>query len=131
MQNVMKVYLSGGMRTDWQEKVKKACPNLLFADPMLNCGGEFEEYAAWDVHAVRVCDLVFCYMERSNPCGAGLGAEVGHAKGLGKTVILVLEKDNEHQPDRYLLWLSKMADVTYDDFDKGVEHLKSYQGMFK
>ncbi len=96
-----------------------------------NCDCEFEEYATWDVHAVRMCDLVFCYMERSNPCGAGLAAEIGHAKGLGKTVILVLEKDNEHQPDRYLLWLLKMADITFDNFEAGVEYLKRFEEMFK
>jgi len=126
----MRVYLSGGMRTNWQEKVKRACPDLRFADPMLNGGKIMAEYGTWDMHAVKKCDIVFTYMERTNPCGAGLAAETGYARGLGKTIILVLEKDNEHVPDRYLLWLAKMADITFDNLDDGIAYLQKYQGMF-
>ncbi len=128
---MMYVYLSGGMHTNWQEKVKEACPDLLYADPMISGCDEFDEYSTWDVHAVKMCDIVFCYMERSNPCGAGLAVEVGLAKGYGKTVILVLEKDNEHQPDRYLLWLTKVADIVFDNFEDGIAHLSRYQEMFR
>lgn len=65
-------------------------------------------------------------MERTNPSGFGLAVEIGYAKGINKTVILVLEKNHEIHKDRYLEFLMKAADVTFEDLDNAIEFLKSF-----
>ncbi|KKK63850.1 hypothetical protein LCGC14_2990150, partial [marine sediment metagenome] len=30
-----------------------------------------QDYTIWDLEHIRLCDVVFAYMEASNPCGLG------------------------------------------------------------
>lgn len=103
----LRVYLSGGFHSGWQDKVIEAVNQQVavefyshhlhraeveFYDPRTS-GLEFpRDYTAWDLQHLRMCDAVFAYMEASNPCGLGIALEVGYAKGLGKAVILVDER---------------------------------------
>ena len=131
----MKVYLAGGMRTDWQDKVIviKRYPDetISFYDPRnKNVENErqltLEEYGTWDLHHIKQCDIVFGYMEKTNPSGVGMACELGYAFGIGKTVILVLEEDNEHQKDRYIQFMKKVAHVTFKTLEEGIEYLKTF-----
>ena len=91
----MKVYLSGGMHSKWRDQVKASVQGgISWLDPCLHGLGNPAEYTAWDLAAVRKCDVVFAYMETSNPSGVGLALEVGFGLALGKTVVLVDEKDD-------------------------------------
>ena len=116
------IYLAGGMRSGWQDKVIEACKGLRFdfRDPRNNNTKELIEYAVIDLHHIKMSDVIFAYIEKDNPSGAGACVECGYAKGLGKTVIVV----NEKRDDRYLRFIEKVADIVFGDFDKGLDFLK-------
>ncbi len=122
----MKVYLAGGFHSGWQDKVKNAV-QAVYCDPRLKEPGitRLEEIATWDFHCIKQSDVVFACMERTNPSGFGLAVEIGYAKGLGKTVVLVLEPNHETHKDKYLQFLKKAADVTYESLEDAIHFLQS------
>jgi nucleoside 2-deoxyribosyltransferase len=120
------VYLAGGFSSNWNDKVK-TLTNVEFIDPRIKeVKKEFKyfEYGCWDLHYIKQCDICFVYMEKDNPSGYGLSVEIGYAKALNKTVILVLE--NGHEKEKYLLFLKNVADVIYDNLDDGINFLASF-----
>lgn len=126
-----KVYLAGGMRSGWQDTVKNSV-NLNFIDPRHKGNAKdktmsLSEYGTWDLHHIKICDIVFAYMERDNPSGIGMAIEMGYAKGIGKTVVLCLEQDHKTQKDRYLVFMEKAADVVFNDFNAAILYLKSFE----
>ncbi len=127
MKTKQKVYLAGGMRLGWRKKIKRL--GMLFFDPAQKESKKsmtLEEYVTWDLHYIKQCNIIFCYMEKTNPSGIGLAAEMGYAKGLGKTVILVIEP-NDTQEDRYLAFLRKVSDIVFEDFEEGLKYLKLFE----
>lgn len=137
---MIKIYLAGGFHGDWRtlvhDKIRgttRGRHNVVFLDPLepeLDENGKrkqlpFEEYTVWDLWAIRTADIVFVYSEATNP-GQGYIVEAGYAKGLGKTVILVRENNNQHMPDKYLKFLDCIADYKTDDLIKGIEVLKRF-----
>lgn len=128
-----KVYLAGGFKSDWEEQVKIACHDFDFINPKQKeykngsrIAMNINEYGKWDLHFVRYSDIVFVYVERGNPSCIGLAVESGYAKGLGKTVILVLEPNHETIKDNYLQFIAQVADIVFDDLDSGISYLKSF-----
>lgn len=128
-----KVYLAGGFRGNWQELVKENI-NLVWLDPKvkeINVQEQepmtLDEYGTWDLHHVKQADIVFVYCEATNPACIGLSVEAGYAKGLGKTVILVLEKNNITIKDRYLDFLRTVSDIVFDDLESGIKFLSKFQ----
>ncbi|MCK5015688.1 MAG: hypothetical protein KAS32_01335, partial [Candidatus Peribacteraceae bacterium] len=71
-------------------------------------------------------DIVFVYAERTNPSCIGLSVEIGYAKGLNKTVILVLEPRHETREDRYMQFLKKAANITFETLEEGIDYLQSF-----
>ena len=118
-----KAYLAGGFNSNWRERVKKL-DNVIFFDPEFKSEQEWFEYGAWDVHYIKQCDIVFGYMDNKNPSGYGLSVELGYAKGLNKTIILVLEKG--HEKDKYLQFLKVTADVVYEELLDGIKFLSTF-----
>lgn len=120
-----KVYLAGGF-SDWREKVKAIYLgyNIEFFDPKLKPDKHWSEYGTWDIHYVKQCDICFAYMDKNNPSGYGLSAEIGYAKALNKTVILVIEPG--HEKDKYFQFLKNFADVVFESLDEGIEFLKTF-----
>lgn len=120
-----KVYLAGGFTSDWRESIKSHFINdIEIFDPKLKPDKHWSEYGTWDVHYIKQCDILFAYMEKTNPSGYGLSAEIGYAKALNKTVILVIEPG--HEKDRYFQFLKQFADVVYETLDEGIEYLKTF-----
>lgn len=123
-----KVYLAGGIRSNWQEKVTSNVdaefynPRTKEVDKTLT----LEEFGTWDLHHIKKCEIVFAYMEKTNPSGIGMSVEMGYAKALGKTVILCLEEGNERIKDGYLQFMKKVADITFTDVDEAINYLKLY-----
>lgn len=128
-----KVYLAGGFRSDWASKVEDSTPNLDFINPkdkeykngdriIMNV----DEYGKWDLHFIKKCDICFVYIERSNPSCIGLCVEAGFAKGIGKTVILVLENNHETIKQSYLSFITQVADIVFIDLESGINYLKSF-----
>lgn len=129
---ITKVYLAGGFCGGWQINVKTQLKNcgFVFMDPSIKEIKEtpsYIEYGVWGLHAVKNCDIVFAYMQKDNPSGVGLAVEIGYAKGLGKTVILVLEKNNKYQKDKYLDFLRLVSDITFNDLQSGINYLNSFK----
>jgi len=128
-----KVYLAGGFKSDWSVRVKHSCDKFIWIDPRLK---EYKhgqrvvmnvnEYGKWDLHFIKQSDIIFVYVERSNTSCIGLSVEAGYAKGLGKTVILVLEPNHETIKDTYLQFLTQVADIVFEDLESGIEYLKSF-----
>lgn len=117
------VYLAGGMHSDWQERVKQACPNHRYIDPCCRNGmrlTEPAEYTAWDLAAVAQADIIFAYMEVDNPSGIGMACEAAYGKALGKLVVFV----NEHE-SKYLRFVDELADVSFTRFLDGLHFLSS------
>ena len=128
-----KVYLAGGYLSNWQDKVKREVPNLLFIDPRCK---EFDregkrvtlstiQYSVWDKHSIKSSNIIFVYAERTNP-GFGYALEASYAKGLGKTVILVLEDQNETIKDKYLMFLTSFANIVFSTLEEGIEYLRIF-----
>ena len=122
---MLNVYLAGGMRTGWQKSFTDLEEDEIYAnfvhfiDPRNNGTKVFEEFTFWDMFGVEKCDLVFAYLEKSNPAGHAMMVEAGYALGLGKRVIFV----NEQNDNKYTMFLAKCPRVIYfDNFDQGFNY---------
>jgi hypothetical protein len=111
------IYLAGGMHSGWQERVKESNKNFLYFDPCTHGLEKPSLYTAWDVTAVKGCDIILGYMEKDNPSGLGLATEIGIAHGLDKYIIIIDEKH-----DRYFQFAGQLADELYHDFDIFIEN---------
>ena len=128
-----KTYLAGGFKSDWANKVKECSNNIEWVNPK---DKEFEgskrvvmsvdEYGKWDLHFIKQSDIIFVYIERTNTSCIGLCCEAGYAKGLGKTVITVLEPNHETIKDNYLLFVTQVSDIVFDNLEDGINYLKSF-----
>jgi len=95
---VKKVYLCGGLVTRWQEAVIHAIEEsgdieVIFYNPDAQAIGAFDRpplsiYSPIDDLKIRECDVIFAYLEASNPTPINIALELGYGKGLGKTTIL-------------------------------------------
>jgi len=120
------VYLAGGFKPDWHEKVEMLT-NIECVNPKtkeMKKEVQPSEYGCWDLHFIKQCDILFCYVEKTNPSGVGLACEIGYAKAIGKTVVLVLE--TAHEQYRYFRFLESVSDVVYDNLDDAIRFLKSF-----
>ena len=121
----MKIYLAGGMKSGWQDDVARRLAHHEIVDPRSKeMTGEWnlDKYGAWDLSRIRTCDAVFGYMEASNPSGIGMAVEIGFAKGMGKTVVVVLE-DNytaTETDNRRIMFMSVAADYVAEDLDDAI-----------
>jgi len=123
-----KVYLAGGMHTDWQADVIMELNSdeypIVFYNPMDHqLGDAYHLYGPWDVAHVDACDILFLYHEKTNP-GFACTMEAAYAKGKHKFVIGVIEKGNTKLPDRYIKFVENFCDVVFDSLEDGIEYLK-------
>jgi hypothetical protein len=124
------VYLAGGFRSGWQDQIAEECVNLNLIDPSQHGLRPEEEYTTWDLEAIRLSDIVFAYAEATNPSLYGLALEIGFAKALGKTIVLVDEKTPKDPiTGRYLGMVRSSSDVSFDKFSDGLDYLKKFQSM--
>jgi len=86
-----KVYLAGGMRSEWRETIKAAMSAEWLGLTQHGLKDE-KQYTAWDLQAINDCDILFGFLEFNNPSGLGLMLEIGYAAALGKTIIFVDDK---------------------------------------
>jgi len=122
-----KVFLSGRLESNWQDKVIAEVPNLEYFDPRSHGLHGPTQYAIWDKYHVRSADILFGYMEQDNPSGYGLATEIGYARGLGKTVILVDERSQaDEQFSQYFAIVREMSDVVLDSLEEGIALLKRF-----
>lgn len=117
IRKVLVVYLAGGMKTAWQDVVKKAVPGVIFIDPREHGLKDEPGYTAWDLAGVERADIVFGYMEASNPSGAGLAVEFGWGGRAGKLLLLVEQEGYAQQ--RYFGMVRALAHARYQG-DEGL-----------
>jgi hypothetical protein len=125
---VTKIYLAGGLHSGWQEIVAGIAPRFTFLDPRNHELTDGAQYTLWDLAAIRRSDLVFAYLEPTNPAGYSLALEVGYAKALGKPVVLVDEKSTlTEETRRHTAMIHALADVTFQSLDDGLNYIKELE----
>ncbi len=122
------VYLAGGFGSNWQERViAELGGKFTFFNPQKHALSEAPEYTSWDLHFVQRCDILFAYMEATNPSGIGLTLEVGFAKALNKTIVLVDEKSlADPLFARRFKIVQESATITLNSLDDGMRMLLSF-----
>lgn len=123
-----KVFLSGGFKSNWQSKVIDELNELfIFFNPREHGLEHSDFYTTWDIHFVKECDILFAYMEETNPSGYGLAFELGVAYSLNKTIILIDEKSkSETTFAKYFKILHKPSGVVLTNLTDGIEYLKKF-----
>jgi hypothetical protein len=119
---IQRVYLAGGFHSGWQDKVKDALLNLtsvFLFDPRdvqhLSESGQASIEHYW----LQRVDIVFGYLEESNPCPLGLAVECGTAKALGKVIVLVNEQKRRS-------WFFEFTGAkVFGSLEDGIAHLRS------
>lgn len=126
--NKLKVFLSGGFKSDWQSRVIEQCnENFIFFNPREHGLYNPDQYTVWDIHFIKQCDIFFAYMEETNPSGYGLAFELGLAYGLNKTIILVDERSKKDEAfENYFKILHKPSNVVFENFEDGVKYLLAF-----
>ena len=115
----MKVYLAGGLNSDWRDKVMREIPDAIYIDPRTHdLEDNARAYTAWDLLGVERCDVLFAYLERDNPSGIGMALEMGYAKAKGKPILLVDERCDGHTN-----MLRAAATVAVSTFSEGLSLL--------
>jgi len=117
------IYLAGGFRSGWQNAVHKALPSWEVLDPSQHNLAEPSLYTLWDLEAIRQSSYVLAYMERTNPAGYALALEVGYAKALAKTILLVEEHDTEGRR-KYFEMVRQVSDHQFDTLEAAIRYLQ-------
>jgi nucleoside 2-deoxyribosyltransferase len=122
------VFLSGGFKSNWQQAVIERFQNkFTFFNPRAHMLDDPREYTYWDIHYIRQADIIFAYLEKTNPSGLGLVFEVGVAYGLNKTIILVDEKSAEDEIFRKYFHIVKQASSSVcSSLEVGLNYLESF-----
>lgn len=123
-----KVYLSGGLQLNWQEKVINACEGqFIFFNPREHNLDDPNLYTTWDIHFVKHCDILFAYMDEKNPSGYGLTLELGMAYAFGKTIILIDERSNFDPKFKiYFKIVHESASAVLPNLESGIDFLKRF-----
>lgn len=123
-----KIFLSGGFKSNWQLKVVEALKDqFIFFNPREHGLEHSDFYTTWDIHFVKECDILFAYMENTNPSGYGLSFELGIAYALNKTIILIDEKSPlDPQFGKYFKILHRPSGVVLSDLEDGINYLKKF-----
>ncbi|GAA6185572.1 nucleoside 2-deoxyribosyltransferase domain-containing protein [Aliiglaciecola sp. NS0011-25] len=122
------VYLAGGFKSGWQNIVKECCEHYSYFDPSSHNIVNPKEYTEFDLKAVREADIVFAYMEVSNPAGYALALEIGYAKALGKLIIFV-EEGLENPRKRYFDMVRYSSDFNFTSLQDGIEYLQKLENF--
>jgi nucleoside 2-deoxyribosyltransferase len=120
------IYLAGGFRSGWQQIVRRALPCWEVMDPSEHGLAEPSHYTDWDLRAIKQSDYVLAYIERNNPAGYALALEVGYAKALGKTILLVEEHDTEDRR-KYFEMVRQVADYRCETLDAAIHQLQELE----
>jgi len=123
------VYLAGGFQSGWQDKVMKKTLCLEYIDPRIHGLDDEKEYTEWDLSAISKSDVVFAYLEPTNPGGYSLALELGYAKALGKYIIFIDEKSTKNVTiSNYFGMVRSVANEVYVSLEEGIEGLSKLVG---
>jgi nucleoside 2-deoxyribosyltransferase len=117
-----RIYLAGGMKTNWQQRLHHALLNHTLIDPRLHGLSDERAYTEWDLRAIRSASLVLAYMDTGNPSGYGLSLEVGYAYAVGKEIWYVCEDASPRQ--QHFGIVRAVADRTFCSLDAAIQALR-------
>jgi nucleoside 2-deoxyribosyltransferase len=122
--NLLRVYLAGGFKSRWQERVASDLrEGFELLDPSRHGLAHPRDYVEWDLKAIRACDVVLANMEGSNPGGYALALEIGYGKALGKKIVLV-ESQLDSTRDRYFEMVRQVADARFTNLESAITYLR-------
>jgi nucleoside 2-deoxyribosyltransferase len=123
----LNVYLAGGMTTsDWQSIVmhRVSKEGFTFFNPRHHKLDDSKEYSNWDLFYVSKCDVLFAFMQDTNPSGIGLSLEVGYARALNKLIILIDEKSiTDSNFKKYFSLVRETSSIVFENLDDGINYL--------
>lgn len=128
MKKPVDVYLAGGMRSGWQDRVKADLRKLYekglvrWSDPRDNQTAVPEEYKLLDVIRVESADIIFGYAEDTNPGLFALCIELtlGHARGAKTILINGLNEAKDPARFRSFGFVSVSCDFQTAEYHKGI-----------
>lgn len=123
-----KVYLAGGMNeSNWQKKVidQMGETSFIFYNPREHSLINSKEYTFWDLFYVKQSDILFAYMQEDNPSGIGLTLEIGYARAMDKSIILVDERSaiDDAFANRFKI-VRESSTIVFNNLNDGIEFLK-------
>lgn len=118
------IYLAGGFKSRWQSHVIEQLPDFVFFDPSQHNIQDPVEYTRWDLDAIRASDIVLGYMESTNPGGYSLALEIGFARALGKSVLLV-DEIKDPLVSRYFEMVRQCSDQVFTTLAQAIENLRT------
>lgn len=132
MKKPVDVYLAGGMRTGWQEDVKRDLKKLhdaglvRWSDPRENDTRDPKEYEPLDMMRVETADIIFGYAEDGNPGLYALCVELafGKAKGAKTLLVNLLKEETDPKRKRYFSFTGVVCDFQVDNLNAGVQLLE-------
>jgi len=118
----MKVYLAGGMKSNWQDFIRNypGLDDVSWLDPRKHGCKALAEYTTADAAGIDSCDVLVVFLEEANPGGYNLAWEMGYASSKGKTIVCGLEK-----PRKYFTMPIEKSDVVYYG-DTALQSLADY-----
>ncbi len=116
------IYLAGGMKSGWQDKVIAAAPANAYFDPRKHGLVTPSLYTQWDTDAIQRSDLVIAVMEKDNPSGFGLSFEVGYVYSLSIPVWFVMSAADERY--KYFGMVGAASDHIFGSMAELLEELK-------
>lgn len=120
----LKLCLSGGMKSGWQEKVIEELGDWFeIYDPRSVQDKDEKEFVHWDLQHIRQASVVLAYMEKHNKSGYGLSVETGYACAGKVPVILVEEHPDNGRRDMFVMH-RHMAARNYKTLDEAIAFLK-------
>lgn len=121
-----KIYLAGGFISRWQQIATSALTGYDMFDPSAHNIKGPKDYTAWDLEAIRNCDILLANMESTNPGGYALALEIGYAKALGKPVVLV-DQLTDIQVIKYFEMVRCSSDIIFDNLPEALDYInKTY-----
>jgi len=122
----MKVYLAGGLKSGWQDRIKKrlSLEGVVWIDPRNHNLTDQDQFTPVDIAGIEATDVLFAYLEKDNPGGYDLAFEIGYARALGKPVVLVLP-----EPRKYFRMPVAAADVVFESMEEGIWYLENLKVM--
>lgn len=115
----MHVFLSGDTRTEWQSEIVDMFPDHSFFDPRTVSDMPYKKMAEIERNWVDQSDIVFAYLNKSNPYGYGTCFELGYAVAKKKMIIYIDEKQVSSSK-----WLGQHPMHTFDNLNDGISQLK-------
>ena len=126
----MRVYLGGNIHTSWRRQVVDACPSIEFLQPYKDDQARFvrteegvsllplSHFVLRDLLFIRSCDVILGYITNyaEHSRHHGLMIELGYAKALRKSIVLVAEMPEFD-------FAIEMADIVFATLAQGAEYL--------